>query len=84
MGATNNFVASNFIFGMVNLTNPNFVIERWQIVLVSYAIASIGMIINIWGPQFLDKLGKAAIIWNIVSFVIVIAVILATKTDKQS
>ena len=84
MGATNNFVSSNFILGMVNLTNPDFTIQRWQIVLVSYAVASVGMVINIWGPQFLDKLGKAAIIWNIVSFVIVITVVLATKSDKQS
>lgn len=84
MGATNNFVSSNFILGMVNLTNPDFIIQRWQIVLVSYAVACIGMVINIWGPQFLDRLGKAAIIWNIVSFVIVIAVVLATKADKQS
>lgn len=84
MGATNNFVSSNFILGMVNLTHPDFIIERWQIVLVSYAVAIIGMIINIWGPQFLDRLGKAAIIWNIVSFVVVIVVVLATKTDKQS
>lgn len=83
MGATNNFVSSNFILGMVNLTNPNFIIERWQIVLVSYAVAIIGMIINIWGPHLLDKLGKAAIVWNIVSFVIVIAVVLATNTNKQ-
>ncbi|KAH8120080.1 amino acid transporter [Phellopilus nigrolimitatus] len=83
MGATNNFVCANFILGQVNLTHPDFVIERWQVVLVSYAVAFFGVFLNIRGPHLLDKLSKAAILWNIVSFVVVITVILATNTKKQ-
>ena len=58
MGATNNFVCANFILGQVNLTHPGFVIQRWQIVLVSYAVALFGMMVNMWGPHFLEKMSK--------------------------
>ncbi|KAK5077711.1 hypothetical protein LTR16_008710, partial [Cryomyces antarcticus] len=37
MGAVNNFIAANFILGMANLANQDYVIERWHTVLVSYA-----------------------------------------------
>ncbi|KAI5121316.1 hypothetical protein M0805_003783 [Coniferiporia weirii] len=84
MGATNNLVCANFVLGQVNLTHPDFVIERWQVTLVSYAVALFGVMVNVWGPRYLDKLSKAAIIWNITSFVIVVTVILATNTNKQS
>ena len=84
MGATNNFVCSNFILGQVNLTHPDFAIQRWQIVLLSYLVAVVGMILNIYGPHLLDKLSKIAITWNLVSFVVVIVVVLATNGHKQS
>lgn len=84
MGATNNFICSNFILGQANLTHPDYEIQRWQIVLMSYLITFIGITLNIYGPHLLDKLSKAAIIWNICSFVIVIVVILATNENKQS
>ncbi|EJD04196.1 amino acid transporter [Fomitiporia mediterranea MF3/22] len=87
MGATNNFVCSNFILGQVNLTHPDFVIERWHIVLVSYAVAFFAAFVNIWGPHLLEKISKAsdsaAIIWNITSFFIVVIVVLATNSNKQ-
>lgn len=83
MGATNNFVCSNFILGQVNLTHPDFVIQRWQIVLISYLVAMIGMAVNIYGPHLLDKLSKIAITWNLLSFIVVIAVVLATNGHKQ-
>ncbi|OCB86159.1 amino acid transporter [Sanghuangporus baumii] len=83
MGATNNFVCANFILGQVNLTHSDFVIQRWQTVLVSYAVALFGMMVNIWGPHLLEKMSKAAITWNISAFIITIVVILATNSNKQ-
>lgn len=84
MGATNNFINANFILGQANLVNPSYIIERWHIALLSYLVAALGVILNVYGPHLLDRLSKAAIVWNIVSFVIVITVILATNTHKQS
>ena len=83
MGATNNFIGANFILGLANLSNPGYTIERWHVVLVAYLIASISTAVNIYGPHLLDKISKAAIIWNILSFVIVIIVILACNDHKQ-
>ena len=57
MAATTNFVIANFILGQVNLTHPDFVIERWKVVLVSYAVALVGFTINIFG-KLLDKISK--------------------------
>ena len=58
MGATNNFVGSNFILGQVNLTHPDFVIERWHTVLVSYAVGLFGAFMNFGGPRFLERVSK--------------------------
>ncbi|KLO20098.1 amino acid transporter [Schizopora paradoxa] len=84
MGATNNFIGANFILGQVQLTHPAFVIQRWQVVLLSYLIAAAGVFLNVLGPHLLDKLSKAAIIWNMVAFVVVIIVILVADDHKQS
>ncbi|KZF21705.1 GABA permease [Xylona heveae TC161] len=84
MGATNNFVAANFILGQANLANPGYTIERWHTVLVAYCIVAICIVTNIWGRQILDKLSTGILFWNITSFVIVIVVVLACNDNKQS
>lgn len=83
MGATNSFIGANFILGQANLVNPDYVIERWHTVLVAYAITLFAAAINIWGGKLLDKISKGALIFNIVSFIVTIVVILATNNDKQ-
>ena len=83
MGATNNFVGANFILGQANLCFPDYTVERWHVVLVAYLIAAICTVINIYGPHLLDKISQAAIVWNILSFVVVIVVILACNDHKQ-
>ena len=84
MGATNNFIGANFVLGQANLCFPDYTIERWHTVLVAYFIAGICTILNIFGPHLLDKVSRAAIAWNIFSFVVVVIVILATNDHKQS
>ncbi|MCJ1437305.1 hypothetical protein MMC27_006691 [Xylographa pallens] len=84
MGATNNFIGANFILGMANLSYPSYVIERWHTALLSYAIAIMAAIGNIYGPHLLDKISRGMMIWNIVSFIIVIITILATNDHKQT
>ena len=83
MGSTNAFIASNFILGMANLSNPTFVIERWHTVLVGYLICIIAALFNIFGPSLLNKLSKTILCWNIFSFFVVIITLLATNDHKQ-
>jgi choline transport protein len=84
MGATNNFIASNFILGQANLVNPSYTIERWHTVLVAWAVTIFATIINLFGPTVLDKISKGALIFNIVAFITTIVTILACTTEKQS
>ncbi|KAJ5405509.1 hypothetical protein N7465_006793 [Penicillium sp. CMV-2018d] len=83
MGATNNSIASNFVLGMANLTFPEFEIQRWQTVLVAYLVAFLSAAVNLWGSHFLHRISRAILIWNVASFVIVTATILAMNDHKQ-
>ena len=83
MGATNNFIGANFILGQVNLSFRGYNIERWHTVLVAYLISFISTAANIYGPHLLDKISRAAISWNILSFVVVVIVLLACNDHKQ-
>lgn len=83
MGATNSFIGANFILGQANLVNPDYVIQRWHTVLVAYLITWIATFINLWGPKLLDRISKGALIFNIVSFIVTVVVILACTTNKQ-
>lgn len=84
MGATNNFIAGNFILGMAVLNNPDYVIQRWHTVLVSYAIAFASAASNLTLSRFFDKISHGLLLWNVVSFFVVIITILATNKNKQS
>lgn len=84
MGAVNNFIGANFILGQANLSFPSYVIERWHTVLLAYLIALFSTAINLYGSHLLDKISRSILIWNILSFVIVITVILACNDHKQS
>ncbi|KAL8727028.1 MAG: hypothetical protein Q9166_006326 [cf. Caloplaca sp. 2 TL-2023] len=83
MGATNNFIGAIFILGQANLCFPSYAIERWHTVLVAYLIAAISTTVNVFGPHLLDKISRAAIAWNMLSFLVVIITILATNDHKQ-
>ncbi|KAI9809984.1 MAG: hypothetical protein M1827_006751 [Pycnora praestabilis] len=83
MGATNNFIGANFILGQANLANPDYTIERWHTVLLAYLIALMATAVNIWGPHLLDKISRGILIWNIVSFFVVVVTILACNDHKQ-
>ncbi|KAJ6093460.1 hypothetical protein N7486_008749 [Penicillium sp. IBT 16267x] len=84
MGATNNSIASNFVLGMANLIFPDYVIERWQTVLVAYLVALLSAAVNIWGSHLLHRISKFILIWNVASFIIVTITLLATNDHKQS
>lgn len=83
MGATNNFIGANFILGQANLSFPGYVIQRWHTVLLAYLIAIVCTAVNIYGPHLLDRISRFILLWNILSFVIVIITILATNDHKQ-
>ena len=62
MGATNNFVGANFILGQVNLAHPDFEIQRWQVVLVTYALSCLALCLNIWGTKVLERMSTVSAI----------------------
>lgn len=83
MGSTNNFITANFILGMANLSHPDYVIERWHTVLVSYLVGMVAASINIFVPRLLNKISTAALCWNVLSFFVIIITILSTNDHKQ-
>ncbi|EHY57142.1 hypothetical protein HRR83_002637 [Exophiala dermatitidis] len=83
MGAVNNFICSNFILGMANLNNPNYTIERWHCVLVTYLVAICAALVNILFSRYLNQISTFAVCWNILSFFVVIITILAANDHKQ-
>lgn len=84
MGAVNNFITSEFILGVAVLNNPDYVITRWQVTLLAYAIAFMALCFNVFLPHLLHKVSRFFLIWNICSFVIIIITILACNDHKQS
>ncbi|KAF2454066.1 GABA permease [Lineolata rhizophorae] len=84
MGATNNFVAANFILGMANLTYPEYTIERWHTVLVAYLVIAMAVSTNLFLPHLLDKISRTILVWNITSFVVVVITLLACQNNKNS
>ena len=84
MGATNNFIAANFVIGMAQLNFPTYTIERWHTVLLTYLIANLAAFSNLKLSRFFDKLSTGILLWNVCSFLIVCITILATNKNKQS
>ncbi|MCJ1455526.1 hypothetical protein MMC28_005881 [Mycoblastus sanguinarius] len=83
MGATNNFIGANFLLGQATLSFPSYTIERWHTVLLAYLIAILSTCVNIYGPHLLDRISRFILIWNIMSFVVIVVTILATNDHKQ-
>ncbi|KAJ5128303.1 hypothetical protein N7448_002021 [Penicillium atrosanguineum] len=83
MGSVNNSFGSNYILGQANLVFPDYTIERWHTVLVAWAVAAFATAVNIFSPHALHRLSRLILMWNIVSFFIVIITLLATNDNKQ-
>ncbi|KAL4867375.1 hypothetical protein BDV12DRAFT_209944 [Aspergillus spectabilis] len=84
MGSVNNSIAANFILGQANLIFPEFTIERWHTVLVTYAIAAWSLLVNVFIPYLLNRLSRAILVWKHCSFIIITVTLLATNANKQS
>lgn len=83
LGATNNFVAANFVLGTAQLNHPDYTIERWHTVLVAYLIAFAATASNIFISEALNKISKGILVWNITAFFVCFITILATNDHKQ-
>lgn len=59
---------------MAQMANPDYTIERWHTCLVAYLLLILAAVTNIWGRRALEKLSQAMIIFNILSFVVVVVV----------
>lgn len=71
------------MLGMAQLANPTYTIERWHTCLLCYFILIIAAAVNIWGRFLLDKMGRIMIVFNLLSFIIVVVTILAMDDHKQ-
>lgn len=69
--------------GLAQLANPSYTIERWHTCLVAYLVLIIAALVNIFGRHLLEKMGRIMIIFNLLSFVVVIVVVLAMDDHKQ-
>lgn len=83
-GAANGFSGANFVLGMAQLANPSYTIERWHTCLTCYFVLLLAAAVNVWGRSILDRLGKIMIVFNLLSFVVVIVTILAMDDHKQN
>lgn len=81
-GAVNNFIGANFLLGMANLSYPSYTIERWHTTVVAYAIIIMTGAVNIFYPRILNKLSKGILVWNIISFFVIIITLLASTRAK--
>lgn len=69
---------------MANLSNPDYTIERWHVVLVTYLMIIFAAAFNIFAPFLLNKLSQAILVWNICSFLVVTITLLAMNDHKQN
>ncbi len=69
---------------MAQLANPEFTIERWHTCLVAFCLLFLAAAINIWGRRLLERLSQIMIIFNMISFVMVIVILLARDNKKRS
>ncbi|KIW20502.1 hypothetical protein PV08_01077 [Exophiala spinifera] len=83
MGAVNNFIGSNFLLGMANLNYPDYEIQRWHCVLVTYLMAIAATGVNVFLSRYLNQISTFAVIWNVMSFFVVVITILACNDHKQ-
>ncbi|KAB8203427.1 amino acid/polyamine transporter I [Aspergillus parasiticus] len=66
--ATVCYMGGNYIETLVTLTNPSYQPKIWRQVLISYAIALFGFIINIAGGKVLPRFEGAILILHILGF----------------
>ena len=64
--------------------NANYTVERWHVVLVAYLILVLAAAVNVRGRFLLENMSRIMIIFNLVSFVIVVVAVLARDDRKQS
>jgi choline transport protein len=69
---------------MANLSNPDYVIQRWHTVMVAWVAVILAASINIFLPRLMNKISTAALCWNVLTFGVVIITILTTNDHKQS
>ena len=68
---------------MAQLANPSFTIDRWHTCLLCYLVLIFAAAVNIWGRNLLERMGKIMVVFNLLSFVIVIIAILVMDDHKQ-
>jgi choline transport protein len=83
-GAANGFIGADFVLGIAQLCHPSYTIERWHTCLVAYLVLILAAGVNIWGRHLLEKMGRIMIVFNLVSFFVVIVIVLAMDKHKQS
>ncbi|CAK1358543.1 putative amino-acid permease [Cercospora beticola] len=84
MGATSHTVTGNFLLGLGNLSNPNFMIKDWHHVLVGWAIALAALVVNMFASKVFDKGSQFFLVLNMSFFVVVVVAMTAMNDDRRS
>ncbi|KAK4551255.1 hypothetical protein LTR86_011269 [Recurvomyces mirabilis] len=83
-GAANGILAANLLLGMFQLSHPLYIIQRWHTCVLCWILLAVAASINIVGRAVLDRLGRLMMVFNILSFVVVITAILVMDDHKRS
>ncbi|KAG8531391.1 uncharacterized protein KY384_003020 [Bacidia gigantensis] len=83
MSATVNFFVANFALGMATLSYPEYVIERWHVVLLTWLVMLFSVTLNIFSRKLFDRLSTYILFWNIISLIAILITILTTNQDKK-
>ncbi|KAK5115488.1 hypothetical protein LTR62_001147 [Meristemomyces frigidus] len=74
--ASSVYVCGTQIQAMVNVLQPNVVMESWKITLIMFAIIAITIVFNTYGASILPTLEIASLIGHIAGFVFVLIALL--------
>ncbi|KAK9475554.1 Hnm1p [Dipodascopsis tothii] len=83
MGSTALFQTGSFIAGMAKLTNDDYEIKPYQVVLYTWAFDVLFILVNIFGNRILHHVNDVALWWSIGGFVISTVVLLVVTDNKR-
>lgn len=78
--------AAQLVMALVQIGDPNFVIENWHTALISILIVSIVTAINVWGAKKLPLVEDVFVTLHVAGFIIVLVTlaVAAPKTDAET
>lgn len=82
LSATGPLLGSTFIVNIISLYNANYDAKPWHQFLIYIAFALIALVINAFLTRILPFFTKAAFIWSMTGFVVIVITVLATAAPN--